>query len=160
MPVVPTTTEKHLWEAAANNQPRDRDSVLRKSGSLGALEGRSVARRTPAAGNSKAGAGSGGDRSQAKRGSGSAGDGPLEGYKSSTAVRFHGQAGGSDAWAEQDGEAGDVRGEAAATVTAPPVIQAGAACDAKVAGNMRRGSEMATWAVSGTSEKSARDYLW
>ncbi|CAN0219286.1 unnamed protein product, partial [Ectocarpus sp. 6 AP-2014] len=61
MPVVPATG-KHLWEAAASNQPRDRDSVLRKSCSLGALDGRSVAGRTPAAGNSKAGAGSGGDR--------------------------------------------------------------------------------------------------
>lgn len=159
MPVVPAAG-KHLWEAAASNQPRDRDSALRKSRSLGALDGRSVAGRTPAEGNSKAGAGgSGGDRSQAKRGSGCAVDGPL-GSKSSTAVRFHGQAGESDAWAEQERGAGDVRGEAAATITTPPVIQAGAACDAKVAGNMRRGSEMATWAVTGTSEKSARDYLW
>ncbi|CAM9831338.1 unnamed protein product, partial [Ectocarpus sp. 12 AP-2014] len=39
MPVVPAAG-KHLWEAAASNQLRDHDSVLRKSRSLGALDSR------------------------------------------------------------------------------------------------------------------------
>lgn len=82
-----------------------------------------------------------------------------------TAVRFSGQARGSESGEKQEHQ-GAEGAEAEEWAPASGVENANAAtereagCDEKVAGKMRRGSEMASWATCGKSEKSARDYLW
>lgn len=74
----------------------------------------------------------------------------LSSSKSSTAVRFFGgsvQAGGRGKNNQIAEEPAEGEGE-------------GLGLDAKVAGGMRRGSEMASWATCGAAQNSARDYLW
>lgn len=142
--------------------------LLRKSRSLGALQ------RRPAAGEAKKAANAtttgvssarGGEQRSETRCESSAAQ-PLSASRSMTAVRFSGQARGSESGDEREhqgaeggAEGKEVVGEAASGAEAAAVGRDGG-CDEKVAGKMRRGSEMASWATCGKSEKSARDYLW
>lgn len=161
VPVNPATEK--LREGGSNNREND---LLRKSRSLGALRSR------PAEGGAKGeryitaedGSVQGGEeRSKISRCEGAAL--PLSASRSATAVRFWGQARGSESGKEQvheNAEGGESEGGmgAAASGIKTAAIRGEAGCDEKVARRMRRGSEMASWAICGKSEKSARDYLW
>lgn len=119
-------------------------------------------------GNTGRGAGSvqsGRGQSQTKGSSGSAGHRPLSASRSSTAVRFSGQAERLETEEEQQKKNVEEGGEGGVVGATGPRTEITSThgergCDEKVAGKMRRGSEMATWAICGTGEKSARDYLW
>lgn len=170
VPINPATENPR---ARGSNRERD---LLCKTRSLGSLRGRPGAGGGTARGNPWTGADDaqswGGERSQTKGGRGPGGALPLSTSKSSTAVRFSGHtAGGSEsdeehqkqnveAWAGEAGEGarGEVEGAATSVERAAATRRGG--CDEKVADKMRRGSEMASWAICGTKEKSARDYLW
>ncbi len=169
---VPINPATENLRAAGSNRERD---LLRKTRSLGSLRGRAGAGGGTARGNPWTGAddvqGEGGGRSQTKGGCETGGALPLSTSRPSTAVRFSGhQVGGSEsgeehqkqnakAWAgEGEGTRGEVGGAAASVEGATATRRGG--CDAKVVDQMRRGSEMASWAICGTKEKSARDYLW
>lgn len=89
-----------------------------------------------------------------------AGGASISASKSSTIVRFspgNDQAEGIDT--EEDG-GGEYYKEVGESVRARAAVKEETVLDAKVAGEMRRGSEMASWATCGIREKSARDYLW
>lgn len=109
---------------------------------------------------------SGTGRSQTKRGSVSAGNRPLSSSRSSTAVRFFGEPERLATEEEQQDESveqgGQERDLGTTAIPRPEIVSTHReqGCDEKVARKMRRGSEMATWAICGTAEKSARDYLW
>lgn len=159
MPVNPATENLR-----AGGSDREYD-LLRKSRSLGALRSRPAAGGAKQKGNTITGARSvqgGEERSKARRKGAVM---PLSASRSTTAVRFSGQARGSESGEEQEqrsaggGEAEEVVGQEDSGMK-HAVIEREAGCDEKVAGKMRRGSEMASWAICGKSEKSARDYLW
>lgn len=161
MPVNPATEN---LRAGGSNRERD---LLRTSRSLGALRSRPAVGGVKKEGNTTTGSsgveGGEGNRSTTRC------EGavlPLSASRSTPAVRFCGQAPGSDSGEEQEhrsaegGQGEEIVGAAAVSGVKAAAIRREAGCDEKVAGNMRRGSEMASWALCGKSEKSARDYLW
>lgn len=159
---------------AESNQPQHGAALLHKSRSLGTLprglERRSLMGEVTVDGDTAGGTRnvqSEGEQFQTTNPSRAVRVRPLSASRSSTAVRFAGSTGGSEPKEVQklEGNAnGVVRG---GNAVAAPASEGGNAaveekqsCDEKVAGKMRRGSEMASWAVCGTRQKSARDYLW
>lgn len=159
MPVNPAIENPAV---APRNHPRD--TLLRKSRSLGTLaRGANTEDNTGRGGvNVQSGTG----HSQTQRGSVSTGNRLLSSSRSSTAVRFSGQPSRLENIEEQQDKKEEQGGEEGGlgTTTVPRTDIASThreqGCDEKVARKMRRGSEMATWAICGTAEKSARDYLW
>lgn len=154
------------------NQPRH-GALVHKSRSLGTLhrgvEQRSRTGEATAEGDTAGGietVQSEGGRFRIKHGSRAVALRPLSTSKSSTAVRFSGSTEGSDTGEAQErkGNANDVGGEdvvvARASDGGDAEIKGRVSCNEKVSGKMRRGSEMASWAICGTRERSARDYLW
>ena len=158
---VPVNPATENLRTGGSNRKHD---LLRKSRSLGALRGRPTAGGARHEGTATTGAGSvqGGEEKSNTRCEGAVVQ--LSASRSATAVRFSGQARGSESGEQEHrsaerGEVEEVVGEAASG-TKNAVMEREAGCDEKVAGRMRRGSEMASWAICGRSEKSARDYLW
>lgn len=88
----------------------------------------------------------------------------LSAPKSSTAVHFspgNDQADGMEEQQKHVSENGDEEEREAGEGTASVHNKTqGTGCDLKVAGGMRRGSEVASWATCGATGTSARDYLW
>lgn len=159
---VPVNPATENLRAGGSNREHD---LLRKSRSLGALRSRPAARRAKKEGNTTTGASSvhGGEGLSKTRCESAVL--PLSASRSTTAVRFSGQARGSESGEEQgqntaEGGKGEEAVGASASGTKTAAIQRESGCDEKVAGKMRRGSEMASWAICGKSEKSATDYLW
>lgn len=159
VPVNPAT--ENLREGGSNREY----GLLRKSRSLGAIRSLPAAEGTKTEGNTATGVSSIPGREERSRTRCESAVLPLWGSKATTAVRFSGHDRRSENSEEQRHTSADGgKGEEVVAETSsgikPTATKREPDCDVKVAGKMRRGSEMASWATCGKSEQSARDYLW